>query len=89
MRAITVKACAKINLSLRIKAKRDDGFHEVQTIVQAIDLSDRLTCEGKRGPFQLVCEAPGVPTDRTNPCGRAAQRLWMRPAGTAKRVMPW
>ena len=76
MRAITVKAFAKINLSLRIKAKRADGFHEVQTILQAIDLADRLTFRARRGPFQIICETPHVPTDRTNLIWRAAQRLW-------------
>ena len=76
MRAITVKAFAKINLSLRIKAKRADGFHEVQTILQALDLADRLTCQARRGPFQIACSTPRVPTDRTNLVWRAAQRLW-------------
>ena len=76
MRAITAKAFAKINLSLRIKAKRADGFHEVQTILQAIDLADRLTLRARRGPFEIICETPRVPTDRTNLVWRAAQRLW-------------
>jgi 4-diphosphocytidyl-2-C-methyl-D-erythritol kinase len=76
VKAITVNAFAKINLSLRIKAKRSDGFHEVQTILQSIDLSDRLTCEATRGPFQIHCTAPGIPTDRTNLVWRAAQGLW-------------
>lgn len=76
MASLTVRAFAKINLSLRVKAKRADGFHEVQTILQAIDLSDRLICEGRRGPFQIVCAAPGVPADRTNLVWGAARRLW-------------
>jgi 4-diphosphocytidyl-2-C-methyl-D-erythritol kinase len=76
VRATTVKAFAKINLSLCIKQKRADGFHEVQTIVQAIDLADRLTCEATRGPFHIVCSTPRVPTDRTNLVWRAAQLLW-------------
>ena len=76
MRAITVRAFAKINLSLRIKARRDDGFHDVQTILQAIDLSDRLTCESRRGPFRILCATAGVPADRTNLVWRAARRLW-------------
>jgi len=76
VRAITVKAFAKINLSLRINAKRADGFHEVQTILQAIDLADRLTCRAARGPFEIACGTPRVPTDRTNLVWRAAQRLW-------------
>src|SRR4030095_3580760 len=76
VRAITAKAFAKINLSLRIKAKRADGFHEVQTILQTIDLADRLTFRARRGPFEILCETPRVPTDRTNLVWRAAQRLW-------------
>jgi 4-diphosphocytidyl-2-C-methyl-D-erythritol kinase len=76
VRAITVKAFAKINLSLRVKAKRADGFHDVQTILQALDLSDRLACEARRGPFQIQCATPAVPVDRTNLVWRAAQRLW-------------
>ena len=76
MKAVTVRAFAKINLSLRVKTKRADGFHEVQTILQAIDLSDRLICERKRGPFQIACSAPGIPVDRTNLVWRAAERLW-------------
>jgi 4-diphosphocytidyl-2-C-methyl-D-erythritol kinase len=76
VRAITVKAFAKINLGLRIRAKRADGFHEVQTILQAIDLTDRLTCQARRGAFEIVCSTPGVPRDRTNLVWRAAQRLW-------------
>ena len=76
MSAFTVRAFAKINLSLRIKDVRPDGFHEVQTILQAIDLSDRLTCEARRGPFEIVCAAPGVPADRTNLIWKAAEGLW-------------
>jgi 4-diphosphocytidyl-2-C-methyl-D-erythritol kinase len=76
MKTVTVRAFAKINLSLRVRAKRADGFHEVQTILQSIDLCDRLICERRRGPFQIACSTPGVPVDRTNLVWRAAERLW-------------
>lgn len=76
MASMTVRAFAKINLSLRVNARRPDGFHDVETILQAIDLSDGLTCESRRGPFQFACSTPGVPTDRTNLVWRAAERLW-------------
>ena len=55
---------------------RPDGFHEVQTILQAIDLFDRVKCEARRGPFEIRCDMPGVPTDRTNLVWKAAQLLW-------------
>jgi 4-diphosphocytidyl-2-C-methyl-D-erythritol kinase len=78
---ITIDACAKINLGLRVKDARADGFHEVQTILQTIDLADRVTCEAKRGPFRLVCtaatsHASDVPADRTNLVWKGAQLLW-------------
>ena len=76
MASIRLRAFAKINLSLRIKHLREDGFHEVQTILQAIDLYDRLKCETRRGPFKIRCKTPGVPIDRTNLIWRAAQHLW-------------
>lgn len=76
MRSMTLRAFAKINLSLRVKGMRPDGFHEIQTIFQTIELFDRLTFEAHRGPFTLRCDAPGVPADRTNLVWKAADALW-------------
>jgi len=39
---LTVKAPAKINLTLEVLAKRPDGFHEIRSVIQAISLSDSL-----------------------------------------------
>ncbi len=41
----TLPAPAKINWSLRVKGKRDDGFHEIESLMQCISLSDSLTFE--------------------------------------------
>ncbi len=71
-----MRAFAKINLSLRVAERRGDGFHEVRTIFQGIDLADRVICESRRGAFDIVCATPGVPADRTNLVWKAAQRLW-------------
>ena len=76
MASVTLRAFAKINLSLRITSARPDGFHDVRTILQAIDLFDRVKCEARRGPFEIRCDMPGVPTDRTNLVWKAAQLLW-------------
>jgi 4-diphosphocytidyl-2-C-methyl-D-erythritol kinase len=76
MAAVTIRAFAKINLALRIKGVRADGFHDVQTILQSIDLFDRVTCEARRGPFELRCKSPGVPLDSTNLAWKAARELW-------------
>jgi 4-diphosphocytidyl-2-C-methyl-D-erythritol kinase len=74
--SLTLRAFAKINLSLRISAVRGDGFHDVQTLLQAIDLFDRVKCETRRGPFEIRCDMPGVPTDRRNLVWKAARLLW-------------
>ena len=76
MARATVRAFAKINLSLRVQGARADGFHDVQTILQAIDLSDRVTCEPTRGPFRIVCSAADVPTGPSNLVWKAAELLW-------------
>src|SRR5688572_14017297 len=76
MASITLRAFAKINLSLRVSSMRPDGFHDVRTLLQTIDLFDRVTCEALRGPFQIRCTTPGVPTDRTNLVWKAAVLLW-------------
>ena len=76
MASFTLRAFAKINLSLRVAPGTRDGFHDVQTILQGISLFDRVTCEARRGPFEIRCRMPGVPTDRTNLVWKAAQLLW-------------
>src|SRR5688572_17881216 len=86
MASVTLRAFAKINLSLRVFAARPDGFHEVRTILQAIDLFDRVRCVARRGPFQIRCDTPGVPVDRTNLVWKAAQLLWQA-AGDRKSVV--
>ena len=76
MASVTLRAFAKINLSLRVAHGAREGFHDVQTILQAISLFDGVTCESRRGPFELRCDMAGVPTDRTNLAWKAAQLLW-------------
>ncbi len=58
-------APAKINLSFRIVGKRDDGFHNVDTIMAPLDLGDHLEFNNSR-TTTLSCPTPGVPTDESN-----------------------
>jgi 4-diphosphocytidyl-2-C-methyl-D-erythritol kinase len=44
-RRVTVRACAKINLDLRVLNKNPDGFHELRTVFQTISLADTLDIE--------------------------------------------
>lgn len=65
-----IKAFAKINLHLSICGKRTDGFHEVRTVMQSIDLHDKLdiTLDPDRRPddFTLTSSAGHIPCDRSN-----------------------
>ena len=76
MASITLRAFAKINLSLRVSRVRHDGFHDVRTVLQGISLFDGVTIRTRRGPFEIRCDMPGVPVDRTNLVWKAAQMLW-------------
>jgi 4-diphosphocytidyl-2-C-methyl-D-erythritol kinase len=51
---LTIKAPAKINLTLEVLGKRPDGFHEVRSVLQTIDLYDTLYAEKGRG-FTFKC----------------------------------
>jgi 4-diphosphocytidyl-2-C-methyl-D-erythritol kinase len=75
-RSVVLRPFAKINLRLQVGARRPDGFHDVQTVLQAIALGDTLHATGRSGPFALAARAPGVPSDRTNLVWRAAAELW-------------
>ena len=61
----TYTAPAKINLSLRVKGKREDGYHEIDTIMAKLDLADELVFHNSR-TTTLLCDEPGIPTDETN-----------------------
>jgi 4-diphosphocytidyl-2-C-methyl-D-erythritol kinase len=70
------RAHAKVNLDLRVLGTRLDGYHELRTVFQTIDLCDTVIAQMKRGPLVLKCRTPGVPLDETNLVWRAARALW-------------
>lgn len=65
---------SKINLFLRVTARRPDGFHDLASLFHVIDLGERMTFEelpegsglAEEGNDELLCDAEGVPTDATN-----------------------
>lgn len=69
----TEKAQAKINLTLDVLGKRPDGYHEVEMVMQTVDLSDHLTfTETERDEIVLSCTAPYIPLDQRNLVYQAA-----------------
>ncbi len=78
---LVVRAYAKVNLDLKILGMRPDGYHEVRTVLQSLELHDTLTFTPVQGPFAITCDQPGVPTDARNLVWRAAQLLWSLRSG--------
>lgn len=73
---LTVRAYAKINLSLHVGAVRADGYHPLKTVFQSLALHDLLAFDSCEGPFSLACGAAGVPSDQRNLVWKAASLLW-------------
>ena len=71
MTGVTVRAPAKINLQLAVGPRRDDGYHDLVTVFQAISLYDDVT----------VCEADG-PGDRVLTSGEGAAAVPGGPASS-------
>ena len=72
-----VRVPAKVNLRLDVGARRPDGYHELTTVFQAIDLYDEVTASPGSG-LKLTLRGPesgDVPTDSRNLAWRAAQLL--------------
>jgi 4-diphosphocytidyl-2-C-methyl-D-erythritol kinase len=65
-----------VNLDLRVLGTRADGYHELRTVLQSIELHDTLTCVERPGAFALKCRVSGVPLDDSNLVWRAAAALW-------------
>jgi len=59
MRSLRVRAPAKVNLYLRVLGRRPDGYHDIETLFQAIDLEDELIIEPCTG--RSVLEVPDHP----------------------------
>lgn len=63
---------AKVNLSLEVLRRRRDGYHEIETIFQTVDLSDELEIElTDDASVTLTCSDPSIPVDESNLCHRA------------------
>ncbi len=75
MERLTLKSPAKINLFLQVLKKRDDGYHEIRTLMQTVDLCDELTLEKTARGISLTCDHPNCPNDERNLAFRAAELL--------------
>ena len=73
---IEIQAPAKVNLFLEVLGLRDDGYHEIATVMQAVSLCDtlRLTDSAEPG-IPLWCDRDDIPTGSNNLAVRAAELM--------------
>lgn len=73
MDQITLDAPAKINLSLDITGLREDGYHELEMIMQSISLSDIIRVKKIRSGIDIHCSDKRIPENKDNLAYKAAQ----------------
>ena len=67
-------AFAKINLTLDVIDKRDDGYHDLKSVMQTISIRDDIEIDLDTGkPWKILCDKEGVPTDESNLVWKAAR----------------
>ena len=76
MQSLTLKSYAKINLCLYVLKKREDGYHEIFSMMQAIDLRDQLTLHKIQKDIVIRCDHSDVPKDENNLAYQAADLLF-------------
>lgn len=67
-------AYAKLNLTLDVTGKREDGYHDIQSVMQTISVRDDVEIDiGTGKPWKLLCTDETIPTDETNLAWKAAK----------------
>lgn len=87
MTTVTLPAYAKINLYLAVTGRCENGYHTVETVMQAISLHDDVTVErtdDSAAEIALTCSEPGVPCGESNLVWRAVRRFF----DTAEQQLP-
>ena len=67
-------AFAKLNLTLDVLGKREDGYHDLQSVMQTISVRDDIEIDIDTGkPWKLICDKEGIPCDEKNLAWKAAK----------------
>lgn len=89
MNTVTVFSPAKLNLFLAVTGRREDGFHDLVSVVAPLAWGDELSASrlgpGLGSPGTLTCDDPAVPVDETNLVLKAA-RAFAAATGWSERV---
>ena len=84
-------AFAKVNLTLDVLGKRDDGYHDLKSVMQAISIRDDIEIDvDTDAPWTLQCSMEGVPEDSRNLAWKAAETFYeatgLKTSGLAIRI---
>ncbi|MBR6727254.1 MAG: 4-(cytidine 5'-diphospho)-2-C-methyl-D-erythritol kinase, partial [Clostridia bacterium] len=89
MDKLTVKAYAKVNLYLEVTGRRENGYHDLVTVMQSITLHDTLTVMRVAGEGILLDTGGALPADDSNLVCRAARAYFAKsgkPFGVAVKL---
>jgi 4-diphosphocytidyl-2-C-methyl-D-erythritol kinase len=76
VKALRLKSPAKVNLRLEILRRREDGYHELRTVLQKISLCDTLSVSLEKGKgISIITDHPDLPLGKRNLVYRAAQMI--------------
>ena len=76
MSRIVLQSPAKINLFLKVLNKRPDGYHNIITLFERIDLADHISFQSiSRKNISIICDHPHVPVGSKNLVTKVAQLL--------------
>lgn len=81
---VRVRCHAKLNPLLKIYGKRPDGYHDIISVMQSVDLADTVEIEQTSGKgLEIICSHPDIPTDQKN---LAWQATWAVAAKAGRQV---
>ena len=89
MKTIRVKTPAKINLTLEVLNKRDDGFHNIKSIMQAINLYDYLNVSAEdavKNEIKLTGTSDSIPYNEKNLVWKAAEKYFAKTGLKNKKI---
>ena len=74
MTTLYESAFAKINLTLDVCGKREDGYHDIKSVMQTLSIRDDIEIDlGTGKPWAMQCTMEGIPTDERNLAWKAAK----------------
>ena len=66
MKKVVTKSFAKINLSLDVLGKRENGYHDVCMVMETVSVFDQITVECIKSGIELSTNLPYLPLDQNN-----------------------